>query len=278
MQLPPLDDAVRPVYLAVRSLRLLGVLFILLGLVTPALAIKRGHSPTALPPAVIVTALSHAVPGVLYMLSAALLLRGRRTAVFALIGGFVAAYLFVGTSSFSRLVNLPYQERYFIPVIPCVAIALADVLERWRGGPRASWLAALAVVCFLGGVVGAGARSGRLYFTEGMRNAAIAVNALPNDGRPVMAASQIRWGVIQYLTPRAASRVHDATDYPKGTPGYYLTVLRNGAPAIADSNVTPNVLGEAYLSVAVDQRRKRLWSLDGARAQDSAVVYIMGTR
>jgi 4-amino-4-deoxy-L-arabinose transferase-like glycosyltransferase len=206
-----------------------------------------------------------------------LLLPRRRTTVFALIGGFVAAYLFVGTSSFSRLVNLPYQERYFIPVIPCVAIALADVLERWRGGPRASWLAALAVACFVGGVVGAGARSGRLYFTEGMRNAAIAVNALPDDGRPVLAAAQIRWGVIHYLTPLAARRVHDATDYPKGTPGYYLTVLRDGAPAIADS-LEPKVLGAAYLSVAVDQRRKRLWSMDGAHARDSAVVYIMGAR
>ena len=95
MQLPPLDDAVRPVYLAVRSLRLLGVLFILLGFVTPALAIKRGHSPTALPPAVIVTALSHAVPGVLYMLSAALLLRGRRTAVFAAMGLAMAHFILV---------------------------------------------------------------------------------------------------------------------------------------------------------------------------------------
>jgi hypothetical protein len=55
-------------------------------------------------------------------------------------------------------------------------------------------------------------------------------------------------------------------------------VLRNGAPAIADSTVSPNVLGAAYLSVAVDQRRKRLWSIAGARAQDSAVVYMMGAR
>jgi hypothetical protein len=42
--------------------------------------------------------------------------------------------------------------------------------------------------------------------------------------------------------------------------------------------VEPKVLGAAYLSVAVDQRRKRLWSMDGAHARDSAVVYIMGAR
>ena len=108
MQLPPLDDALRPVYLAVRSLRLLGVLFILIGVVTPALAIKRGDSPTALPLAVIVTALSHAVPGVLYMLSAALLLRGRRTAVFAAMGLAMAHFILVAgnLAAFVRLLVL----------------------------------------------------------------------------------------------------------------------------------------------------------------------------
>ena len=74
MDLPPKDDALRPVYLAARSLRLLGVLFVLVGMVT---------------------ALSHAVPGVLYMLSAALLLRGRRTAVFASMGLAMAHFILV---------------------------------------------------------------------------------------------------------------------------------------------------------------------------------------
>lgn len=95
MQLPPLDDAVRPVYLAVRSLRLLAVLFVLIAAVTPALAIKRGHAASGLPPAVIVTALSHAVPGALYLLSAALLVRGRRTAVFAAMGLAMAHFILV---------------------------------------------------------------------------------------------------------------------------------------------------------------------------------------
>ena len=95
MQLPALDDALRPVYLAVRSLRLLGVLFILLGLVTPVPAIKHGYSPAEIPLAVIVTALSHAIPGVLYLLSAALLLRGRRSAVFTGMGLAMAHFILV---------------------------------------------------------------------------------------------------------------------------------------------------------------------------------------
>ena len=103
MRLPPEGDAVRPVYLAARSLRLLGVLFVLIGLVTPVPAIKQGYAPGDLPLAVFVAALSHAVPGVLYHLSAALLLRGRRIAVFTamalamahfiLVAGNLAAYV-----------------------------------------------------------------------------------------------------------------------------------------------------------------------------------------
>jgi hypothetical protein len=139
-------------------------------------------------------------------------------------------------------------------------------------------LAAIAVACCVGGFVGAQQRSGRLYFTEGLRNAAIAVKALPNDGRPVLAASQIRLGVSFYLTPSVASRVHDARDYPRGSAGYYLTVIRDGAPLVSDTAPAPRGLGAPYLSVAVDQRRETLWSPHTPEVQDSAVVYLIGPR
>ena len=95
MELPPQGDAVRPVYLAARSLRLLGVLFVLIGLVTPVPAIKQGYALTNLPLPVAVAALSHAIPGGLYHLSAVLLLRGRRSAVFAAMGLAMAHFILV---------------------------------------------------------------------------------------------------------------------------------------------------------------------------------------
>ena len=95
MPLPPKGDGLRPVFLAARSLRLLRVLFILIGLVTPVPALKRGHAVTALPAAVLVTMLTHVVPGVLYHLSAALLLRGRRSGVFAAMGLAMAHFILV---------------------------------------------------------------------------------------------------------------------------------------------------------------------------------------
>lgn len=95
MPLPPKGDPVRPVYLAVRSLRLLGTLFILIGLLTPLLAVKQGHSLRGLPAGIIVAALSHAIPGVLYLLCAMLLLRGRRAGVFAAMGLAMAHFILV---------------------------------------------------------------------------------------------------------------------------------------------------------------------------------------
>jgi hypothetical protein len=95
MPIPPADDALRPVLLAARSLRLLGVLFVLIGLVTPVPALKSGYGVTALPPAVVITTLTHVVPGVLYHLCAALLLRGRRAGVFAAMGLAMAHFILV---------------------------------------------------------------------------------------------------------------------------------------------------------------------------------------
>ena len=105
MPLPPKGDPVRPVYLAARSLRLLGTLFILIGLLTPVPALKNGHPLTRLPPGTIITALSHAVPGVLYLLSAALLLRGTRAGVFAAMGLAMVHFVLV-VGNLARFVQL----------------------------------------------------------------------------------------------------------------------------------------------------------------------------
>ena len=76
------DEATRPVRLAVRSLRLLGVLFVLVGVVT-ALQGLRPHASLVVMSYV---GLTHAVPGVLYLLCAMLLPRGRRAGVLAAMG------------------------------------------------------------------------------------------------------------------------------------------------------------------------------------------------
>jgi hypothetical protein len=99
MTIPAPTDPIRPVRLAVRSLRLLGVLFVLVGVVT-ALQGLRPHASLLVMSYV---GLTHAVPGVLYLVCAALLPRGRRAGVlaamglalthFVLVAGNLAAYV-----------------------------------------------------------------------------------------------------------------------------------------------------------------------------------------
>ena len=105
MPLPPVGDPVRPVYLAARSLRLLGALFLVLGGLTVAMAPKQGYRLSELPPSVVITALSHALPGALYLVCAVALLRGTRAGVFAAMGLAMAHFILV-VGNLARFVQL----------------------------------------------------------------------------------------------------------------------------------------------------------------------------
>jgi hypothetical protein len=100
---------VRAVYLAARSLRLLGVLFLRIGALTllpwikPAL--QQGKPLFPAPPRTFATALSHALPGALYLVCAAALLRGTRAGVFAAMGLAMAHFIIV-VGNLARFVQL----------------------------------------------------------------------------------------------------------------------------------------------------------------------------
>lgn len=212
----------------------------------------------------------------------ALLRRRDETTLFALIGGFVAIYLFFGSSSLTRFVNLPFQERYLVPVAPFVALALVIVLERltWlssRGEAMA--LGVLGAVCFAAGTGEAAQRGGTLYFAEALRNAAIAASSLPQDGRPIYASTRTREELGVVLPPETLARLK-----PWGSagasPGYYLVLMRDGHPLWPDSGLTTlDALGSAYLSAGRSQRRASAWFAVPRRpARDSAVIYAVGSR
>jgi hypothetical protein len=85
-----------------------------------------------------------------------LALRGGPHAAIGLVGGFFVAFLLFGTSSLTKLVALPFHVRYFQPVAPLAAIAialLAAPLLEAEGRPRAA--PALAPTVRAGLVVGA---------------------------------------------------------------------------------------------------------------------------
>ena len=86
MTLPPHGDPRRPLYLAIRSTRLLGVMFLLLGLVTLIPALQNYWRLGDIPRAVFISSMTHVVPGMLYLVSAVLLGRRRRSAVISALG------------------------------------------------------------------------------------------------------------------------------------------------------------------------------------------------
>lgn len=114
-----------------------------------------------------------------------------RTALWALVLGFVGCYLVFGSSSLVRLVNLPFQERYPLALLPFALVPLAawlaPRLERMKSAPAV--LAALALVLGAVGVVKASERAGELYFAAELRNAAEAVASVPQIDTPVFVES-----------------------------------------------------------------------------------------
>lgn len=132
MALPPKGDPRRPLHLAVRSLRVLGVILVLFSLCTlgpttlPMLRSGRG-GPGNFPVFLVLAVLVYLVPGVLYLVFSIFLARRERWAV---IGGLVLASVH-GALSLLALVSMALVAATGqVPgpaVIPLVVMALVVV-------------------------------------------------------------------------------------------------------------------------------------------------------
>jgi ABC-type uncharacterized transport system permease subunit len=116
MALPPNGDPRRPLHLAIRSTRLLGVLFVLLGLLTPLPTLKLNPHLLELPGPVIASTLIHLLPGLLYLLCSAVLGQGRRPALIASLGLVAVHCVMVAGSlaAFSTLLVAQEQGSFFL--------------------------------------------------------------------------------------------------------------------------------------------------------------------
>lgn len=137
------------------------------------------------------------VPAVAFLAAWGFCLFRRPTVrIFAFVGLGLAVYSLFGTSSFSRLVNLPFQERYATLFLPFGAICLAawvvNLLERPRAGSFATAL--IFVGSLSAGLAVASPRAGTLYFTETLRNAVLAIDTIPEGqvAAPEFLCTQIR--------------------------------------------------------------------------------------
>ena len=130
MALPPLGDRRRPLYLAIRSTRLLGVLFILLGLLSPLPTLKSRPGLFDLPWPVVASSLIHLVPGTLYLISAVLLGRRRRSAVISALG-LVAVHCVMVAGSLAAysglLVSQTQNPGFLIGALLVMLLAMASL-------------------------------------------------------------------------------------------------------------------------------------------------------
>ena len=132
MTVPPIGDPRRPLYLAIRSTRLLGVLFVLLGLVTPLPSMKRNPNVLELPWPVLASSLIHLVPGLLYLVCAVLLVRRRRSALISALG-LVAVHCVMVAGSLAAysglLVSQTQESGFLIGALFVMLLAMAALGE-----------------------------------------------------------------------------------------------------------------------------------------------------
>lgn len=139
--------------------------------------------------------------------------------VFAFVGLGLALYSFFGTSSFSRLMNLPFQERYATLFFPFGAICLAACAASFLNRPRTGAIAtALILVGSLWTGLSVGSsRAGTLYFTENLRNAVLAIDSIP-EGRiaaPEFLCTQIKRVGPDRMAKRLECLPREATRVPE---------------------------------------------------------------
>jgi len=208
--------------------------------------------------------------------------RRSRLLPFAAAGAFVLAYSLAGTTSFTRFLPVPLQERYLTPVLVYGAIAFGAALQGWL----MSWsqlaiartLACLIALQFVSAAVLAGERSGKLYFTEGFRNAQIALAALPDSQAPIYADEHIvpTLDVLLSGSLRTRLRPIQRDGLPELLPGYYVVLGRDHYPLSPTwSQNLPQISRLPCVTFASTPQGWSLWRPKSAStgAQDWAAIH-----
>ncbi len=151
--------------------------------------------------------------------------------IFAAVGIFIPFYLFFGTSSLSKLYNLPMDPRYLGPHIPYAAICFAALVQKMRISNFIIFklLVPVTMGIFLVYVGWKPIRdyAGIKFRAYVFKSYRAALESLPQDGKPVYVGSKGHKKRLKYfVTPEQWERTR-AT--PKGElpSGYYLVVNNN---------------------------------------------------
>lgn len=146
--------------------------------------------------------------------------------LFAVTGLFVALYLIFGTSSLTRLVPVPAQDRYLEPIVPYVALCVAMALRFLR--PRRHFILP-AFVAFSAGMAVTAAPSvmynaGDVTFSGLAKNTAIAMD-VARDRYPrldIYASPDLLQALEAFTEPESYRRIKPYPTVTPLPPGLYL--------------------------------------------------------
>lgn len=149
-------------------------------------------------------------------------------ASFSVTGMFLAVYLIAGSTSFTRLISLPVQDRYFEVLVPFLAVAAAGLVHPYRQFQSRDRQHAigvgLALVVALTSLPAIVANPGDVTFSALGKNAAIAIKAV-RSGNPEsnIYVSPKLYRVVRPFLPRDVyADIEVIADAGPLLPGFYI--------------------------------------------------------
>ena len=149
--------------------------------------------------------------------------------LFTVIGAALSVYLTFGSSSLTRLIALPVQDRYFEVVVPFVAVSLASAWALFQKSamglePVARRVLLVVTGLFVFNMPGALFNSGEIGASGIARNTAIAVRSIQatNPSAAIVLARPLHFAVQTFLEPHEFKSLKTFEGSVPEMPGYYI--------------------------------------------------------
>jgi|GEM_PF-2813005 len=202
-----------------------------------------------------------------------------RLAYFSAAGLFIGAYLIFGSSSFTRFMPLPVQDRYFEPLVAFLAVSAAALTHRYarRAGPRAFRLATAGVALMVvGSLPSVAANAGDVTSSGVGRNVAIALRAAhaARPDLPIFLSPVVHKMIEPFVSPELYAVLQPMSGNVPAR-AFYLShpweKESTAVPMLATMKSLP-----VYLVVDEDQRYLWRFSNEAKAADRGATVRIGG--
>jgi hypothetical protein len=197
----------------------------------------------------------------------------RRSSIsaFGLTGIFTAGYLIFGSTSLSALHPMPFQTRYFAPLLPLVAVSMGALFANVGAGMQrlVIWIFLGAFACV--SIVGAAGEAGNLGRARYFKNVAAALEGeLARGHSPIMIDPSTLEVLTQFMPQAAYTRLKPLPAESEPLPaGYYLvdpyqnSIIRlqraphfeeiSRLPIVATVNLDPFVVGRYFPNFGADK-------------------------